>query len=356
VISPLPGAQRLGPIDLVRGAGVLMVAGAHLTLHDPRLSAGFLSFYGLTKIALELFFALSGFLMLYTWDARAQKKASYRGFYVRRFFRIMPLWWLVISFYVWWRGFGLDVWALNVTFLFGFVSFVPRFIPLALSWSLFVEEVFYLIFPLLLNAGRRWGLMLLYVALRVLAWAIRNYAGEIDPLLVQNNYHLRSPLTNLYCFALGMLFYELWKSKSASWEVKDQRWWVWPLCFGVLATQALWSIWPRDIVILAVLFAAFMPGRALVPRVITQVVSWIGVRCYFVYLVHTIFFRLTTPLRHWILAQEQWGTSYDTLIHLYLLCALMGICALAEISYRFFESPLNRLGARLAARFETVKN
>jgi len=138
----------------MRAAAILSVVGAHaLKVFYPHcLQIGLLGhggFYGV-----ELFFVLSGFLIgqIMIRLGPGLGEASTLGvFYVRRWFRTLPLFWLFVAVNVWleWRfnhrslepGEIFEHAFFLRTFAANHISFIPE------SFSLAIEEWFYLLFP-----------------------------------------------------------------------------------------------------------------------------------------------------------------------------------------------------------------
>ena len=160
--APLPPtAFRLGyrpALDGLRGVFILLVLGFHLNL--PWLRGGFLGVDG--------FFVLSGFLIttLLLTEWRAAGALRLRAFYLRRALRLLPALYVLLLLYAAgtalfltgerahnnWVGIGAAfVYVSNWV-----VAFDPQRNLLALgmlfvTWSLAIEEQFYLIWPPLLR-------------------------------------------------------------------------------------------------------------------------------------------------------------------------------------------------------------
>ncbi|MBJ8345433.1 acyltransferase [Antrihabitans sp. YC2-6] len=118
-------------------------------------------------IGVQLFFVLSGFLIT-TLALREESRfgrISLRNFYVRRVFRIMPVYFVLLGLtvFVWVvRGkfFGTPLQAAFPDYLLFWNEFVANN-PFGHSWSLGIEQKFYFVWPLLafglLAAGGRAG-------------------------------------------------------------------------------------------------------------------------------------------------------------------------------------------------------
>lgn len=154
-----PTPARVPALDGLRAVAMLLVLGYHLG--------------GLTKFAggwvsMDVFFALSGFLItsLLVGEQHRTGTVSLRRFYVRRFRRLGPALVVILSavmVWAWMRG-GVETcstlrreavstllyvanWNLIVTDRSYFASFQES--PLLHTWSLALEEQFYVVWPLL---------------------------------------------------------------------------------------------------------------------------------------------------------------------------------------------------------------
>src|SRR5256714_7587071 len=182
-MKPVHSGARVFGLDLLRAAAILMVIGAHafvvLYPHfgEPLGFFGHGGFYGV-----ELFFVLSGFLIgqiLIGTGADLARAGNIAFFYTRRWFRTLPLFFLfLIINIVFERLFRAH--AVNVReglshglFLRNVTGFHMTFFPE--SWSLAIEEWFYLLFPAALWLGlkftKRFGAVFLAAAFTFLAFS-----------------------------------------------------------------------------------------------------------------------------------------------------------------------------------------
>ncbi|SDW50773.1 Peptidoglycan/LPS O-acetylase OafA/YrhL, contains acyltransferase and SGNH-hydrolase domains [Amycolatopsis xylanica] len=108
-------------------------------------------------IAVHLFFVLSGFLIT-TLSLREEDRSgrvSLRAFWVRRVFRIMPVYYTVLALTAVFVVIGGQYWssrlgdAMPLYLVFG-NELVDYNTPLGMSWTLGVEEKFYFVWPALL--------------------------------------------------------------------------------------------------------------------------------------------------------------------------------------------------------------
>jgi len=153
-IQTLKPGRRFDALDGVRALAVLFVFGFHVDM--PLFRGGFLG--------VDMFFALSGYLitMLLLREFRATDRVWLGGFYMRRFLRLMPAVVVLIVVAVpaaKLAGIGSPLRDGLATLLylmdvFGAHSFDHGGV-LAHTWSLAVEEQFYLLWPALLIVGLR---------------------------------------------------------------------------------------------------------------------------------------------------------------------------------------------------------
>src|SRR5439155_22302542 len=156
-------SPRLFGLDFLRALAIAGVVVAHgfgfMMGHLPWWFGliGHCGFYGV-----ELFFALSGFLigslLIRLGPALAQPDRLVT-FYIRRWFRTLPLFWLFIGFQIL-LELGLRQRHLSYSEIVQHAFFLRNFNTLKItffpeSWSLAVEEWFYLLFPALLWLGLR---------------------------------------------------------------------------------------------------------------------------------------------------------------------------------------------------------
>jgi peptidoglycan/LPS O-acetylase OafA/YrhL len=162
-LAPPPGNPAFPLVDACRGAACIAVVIGHGLEHKGTGAAVDLG-EGLT-VAVQVFFALSGFLLLRPYlaaHAAGRSGPRLRDYLQRRALRILPGYWcaLAISSLVvgsaldpgafgghWWMYFGLvQVYSLR-----------HIYDGIAVAWTLCVEVSFYLLLPVLVAAAARLG-------------------------------------------------------------------------------------------------------------------------------------------------------------------------------------------------------
>jgi peptidoglycan/LPS O-acetylase OafA/YrhL len=148
--------KRYAYIDAMRGYTILLVIAVHSSQYFNDLSDTVRTLADQGARRVQLFFVASPMTLGMSWQARHDGVAP---FYIRRFFRIAPMYYLSIPLFLWVRGFGPSIYApdgigwrhvaMAATFTHGLMpdtitSVVPG------SWSIADEMMFYALLPLLM--------------------------------------------------------------------------------------------------------------------------------------------------------------------------------------------------------------
>jgi peptidoglycan/LPS O-acetylase OafA/YrhL len=173
-VSSVPASDKkhIPQLDGLRAFAILPVLLAHSYRDYPSLPMAWLGPAG--WVGVDLFFVLSGFLITRILLQTRGSAHFFRDFYARRGLRIWPLYYLVLAFMFLanphWRlveparagSFWLFAFYLQ-NFVYGTVA--PM--PLAVTWSLAIEEHFYLLWPLLVARFERKALVRILLTLIV---------------------------------------------------------------------------------------------------------------------------------------------------------------------------------------------
>lgn len=153
-MSPHAKPIRLHSLDGLRAVSILLVLVGHLagTVNAPVVLA---PLHNLGNFGVKIFFVISGFLitLLLLDELRARGRIDMRCFYLRRCFRIFPAFYFFIACVMIAHAGGyLDLYPGDLlhaaTFTMNYHH--DRAWALNHTWSLAVEEQFYLLWPLLL--------------------------------------------------------------------------------------------------------------------------------------------------------------------------------------------------------------
>jgi peptidoglycan/LPS O-acetylase OafA/YrhL len=152
----LADARRFG-LDAWRALAILLVLAGHASFFFLPLTRELDAWYGLAFLGVELFFVLSGFLIggILIGEFRSGS-FRLRQFWTRRWLRTLPNYFLFLALNIVLYRVMYGVWPQFGLFLIFLQNFAWPHPPwFSEAWSLSVEELFYLIAPLMvLVAGR----------------------------------------------------------------------------------------------------------------------------------------------------------------------------------------------------------
>lgn len=297
--TPTPMTGRRIELDFIRGVAILLVMGSHyafMTTNSWAIDAVSAYLKSNGGIGVNLFFALSGYLVGGLLMAELQRTGQVNAtrFLVRRAFKIWPpLYFLVLVHIVIGRH-PIESFAwqnlLHVQNYFG-TSLAP-------TWSLAVEEHFYIFLALVLSllATRApkaiMGVMAAVALLSFLARWMAVDAGQLDAAFRQTQFRMDSLLYGVILAAVQRFHPTTFK------RLEDQRWLLLALSSVAFIVAELLNQDPAlerivgyaaqgiSFCALIVLICKYSGGmtRSLWYRGI----AWIGVYSYGIYLWHTV--------------------------------------------------------------------
>ncbi|QJF50346.1 acyltransferase family protein [Roseobacter ponti] len=304
-------------------------------------------------LGVDFFFVLSGFLIttLLLREEDQNGRFSLRGFYWRRFLRIVPVYFLVVTliavFFIGVKGRTGYLELLPFYYLF-LSNFLASDIPmLAPTWSLSVEEQYYLVWPLLLLlTPRRFilpvlaGLIVLNVVavtggLRVIG--IRPI--KIDPLVIRMFTATYAPI--LIGSGLAVILHNK-AGFDALARVFGSRFAA-PVAFLLLPVlihflPADLTGWPN--LVLHFYMAACLTSiviredHLLRPFFVFRPVARVGEISYGIYLYHLIALHITVSYLSAGIRLDGW-----LIFVTYSLVAIL----ISELSFRYYETPFLNL-------------
>src|SRR5580692_8995723 len=178
--------KKIPQLDAVRGLAVLLVL-LHNTDVYPSLHLGLIAGNG--WMGVDLFFVLSGFLITGILLDTKQSERYFQNFYARRCLRIWPLYYSALLFmfvivpllrpseaHAIFGARSSPWWAYPL-FLHNFLVPIPSSATglLGVTWSLAVEEQFYLVWPLVVRFCTEAQLRRIAIAVICLSPALRFY-------------------------------------------------------------------------------------------------------------------------------------------------------------------------------------
>ncbi|HXC16590.1 MAG TPA: acyltransferase [Holophagaceae bacterium] len=364
-----PPAPELDPtsrnhgIDLLRGLSILLVVLHHIGLRIPlkkTLLGGFLPGPLLSALnwngyeAVFIFFVISGFLItgntLKRW--RTLPRVDIKAFYARRFARIVPCLVALVAvlsalhlvgagdYVIHREGQSLPraifaAFGLHLNWYEGMKGYLPG--GWDVLWSLSIEEVFYIGFPIVCLLTRRTWVLVPILALLALSLPWTHAALKGNEIWQEKAY-----LPGMSAIAIGVmgaLAAERWRAPSP-WQIRVL---AWAGATGLLATlvagAAVWHLL-RDGYLLLLCFSALAlclafakrPPRAV--RGLGWLRSW-GRLSYEIYLTHM--FVVFGIVRLFCARGGDLRTGFLWYIPTVILCWLLGLAV-----ERFVSTPCER--------------
>jgi peptidoglycan/LPS O-acetylase OafA/YrhL len=347
-------------LDGLRFFAVMAVVVAHNW--DPTLTGWLLDRVNLGGLGVGLFFVLSGFLITgillqgrQDGPAPPNRLWFMRQFYVRRFLRIFPIYYLVLI--------GITILGSErsevLPWLYTYTTNIYIwhhliFLRFSHFWTLAVEEQFYLLWPLLLLfLPRRWLVPTLIVLISVapLYRLYATYRYPADASLAGSFTSGTLTLGHLDSLGLGALLAIAFQARGDRVRATLTRI-VLPLGLAIYLTVLALSHYRIDdramlaldktgaaLAFCSLVGVASIGLRGLSGRVLEYgPIVYLGKISYGIYIFH-----LLVPLIAFAWFAKHLGIDYSNRGFINFLATSAATIAVAALSWQFFEAPINRL-------------
>lgn len=369
--------SRLPELDGIRGVAIFLVLIWHYIALGVAIDPGsrlFRIVFYLRQAwcGVDLFFVLSGFLIGgILIDARNSKR-FFETFYIRRVFRILPLYFLVLlTFYL---GEYLTQRNLGAAVRYAFDEKGPMWVYwllvqniwssatgqwgshwLGVTWSLAIEEQFYITLPLLIR----------FTPKRILPWIISGLVVMAPVLRSLLYYHYQFGQFAGYwlmpcrtdALGLGVLLAILIRSERGWRRFVEFKLFIWGL-FAVACAGFVWldihgagvgteSMATYGHSVLAILFASLIAMMLISPRgwicsaMRFRPLCFLGVIAYGVYLLHYPILALVHGL--FLGGHPNIQTPISALVTFF---AFILVLIVSSLSWKLLEKPLVSFGHR----------
>jgi peptidoglycan/LPS O-acetylase OafA/YrhL len=370
--------NHIGFLDGCRGLSAFWVLVAHCSIwggwngwHIPG-----------PKAAVDVFIFVSGFLMVHQFVAREQREpaANWNAmlrFWIRRFFRIAPLFYLVLiavflfgpwlkEGYLTLRQANAEAWAADVMYdparidytktnFFMHVSFLFGLFPqyafstLLPDWSIALEMQFYAAFPFLMWLFRKHGFLNSAVAVVVLTLLIRKYVMHL-PSLVPGASFFPEPSflpLKLLLFLVGMLVAEAMRSRGQEWRHSVP---LLALAFVIAAHESFCVTAATSVAVILLSGSTSSISKFTNALLANRFTRFLADTSYSVYLIHGFFISLVGG---WLYSIPSFAALPGSMrVPLLTMVTVAGSYSVGWFLFHFVESPGIRLGSAIIRRLE----
>lgn len=352
------GNTRIRELDGIRGLAILMVVLWHYVGCQVS-GTGFVSRMlghstSLLWSGVDMFFVLSGFLIGGILLKSKNSKHYFKTFYIRRITRIFPLCYLLIFLYLLFVFAGIEgnfPWLTESLMpLWSYAAFTQNYFMgelgtyggnwFAITWSLAIEEQFYLLLPLViyLVTDKRLPLMLIAAILLApcLRFAIHNFHSSVSLFCRMDSLLMGV----LLAFAYATEKYNKWIMLN-----KNKMY----ALFGLLLSGfflmhfkrlgPLTGTWLAFTYAFLILIAVFFKENRISAFLRNQWLGRLGTISYGVYIFHQL---VSGLLHQLILNQSPQITSF----YAFLVTVLSFVITIiiSVLSSHYYETPILKLG------------
>lgn len=351
--------SRLDFIDALRGLAATMVIWFHSVQQAKGNLPGWIHEINLQGArGVQLFYLISAYTLFLTLSTRREKgDTSNFGFFVRRFFRIAPLFYCALIFYLWLYGLAPrtatgnhPISTLNIISNFLFLNglnpyWINSIVPV--GWSVAVEMNFYLMVPVLFLFINNLKRSIWFAALATFFSVVISYIFIAYPLVssphVWDEFRFQWIGNQIPVFALGIvLFHFIDLVKANAWPLLNNSKFQKIILFGsILALFILpWArnpylpvhiLYGVDFLLLTLALSMY-PSKVIVNRVLI----FLGKISYSLYLLHVIGIRIVLRDLDWLIAPQ---SNLINQLFIYPTMVLGITTLMSYFAYRLIEIP-----------------
>jgi exopolysaccharide production protein ExoZ len=366
VAAAPPAHLKLDSLQALRGIAAMMVVVYHTgtlyAVHTGQVLMGNVMRAGFAGV--DVFFVLSGLVIFWVHGRDIGQPQQAGRFVVKRAFRLLPVYWVVVGLKLLKDPSALSGGALLATLLL-----LPTATPfINVSWTLSYELVFYFLFFLVIVLPRGWPSLLPLASMAMLAllptpdvganafvgyllrfifnphlaeflfgvavgWALRRYGAPSVKICAG------LALVGLLAFLAAAAVGTVW-SMSLTTQAGFTAYEVAELHSNAIFTHAVWWLGLPAALVIAGVVGLELQGRLRMPW--RGPLVWVGDLSYSLYLTHGF---VVHGLLSWAFFRSV-ATDHPAV----LLLAWLGTLLLARVFYQFIEVPAMELGRRLTAK------
>ena len=315
-----------------------------------------------------LFYIASAFTLFLSFKSRSQKEASpVRNFFIRRFFRIAPMYYIAIIYYLFQNGLGpsyflgdqTHITPLNIASNFLFQhGFYPYWINSIVpgGWSIAVEMTFYAILPFLFsrikNLNQAFNFVIISIVIRTVINMFFISHMLINDVTLWNNYLYFYFPNQLPVFALGIMTYFIICEEGSIQNLSGKA----LLMFSGIALLQLGTGhngFFSNIIFYGMAFSmlciALSRYRFII--IVNPVLIYIGQLSFSIYLVHFAVLKLLVKINF----INYFNNGILNYACRYVIVVILSTL-ISAVFYKFIEVPFQNIGKRIIKKLENKNN
>lgn len=320
-------------INSARGIAILMVIIVHISQLYHFKNSNIKLLFDYCQMGVQLFFIASAYTLCLSAEKRKDEYFQISNFYIRRFFRIFPIYYFGIIVYFFLNYYLKDIHNYTFRNLFANITFIHGIIPSANNtivpggWSIGTEMLFYLMFPFV-HKFILSNFLILKTMLLISGFYLIIIAVQSN--MTNNSFAYFNIIVQMPVFITGILYYKYEKKLSLLSAI---------MLFCVFTFISLY-LWRIDMF----LFVPFISGISfcglikILEKTIfdLKLLQKLGVVSYSLYITHFILaFYIFKP------------TENIVLFAIYILMTIFICYPFALFLEKYLELPFIRMGNRI---------
>jgi peptidoglycan/LPS O-acetylase OafA/YrhL len=375
--APPESVKHYAYLDSLRGVAFLGVMAVHTNWRVAGVPAWCKQLFMFGNYGVQLFFVLSALTLCMSMQGRSRVENNPNvSFAIRRFFRIAPMYWIALVFYLFFFGTNATSFAPNgigLTQILTNLFFIHGWYPTTINsvvpggWSIAVEMNFYLLFPMLFLLLRNVKRAVIAMAIGVpssilISVAVYHWMGtgmsDISSDLAHSFTYYWLPrqfAVFLFGFALFHLLNEDGNKMMQRFrQPGDIRILLLGLALLVLAVL-LSPLLPVAYLFFSMVFVVLILGLSIYPAklIVNPLIRYTGTVSYSAYLVHFAVIQIVASMSNEFLQSATSSEGAVLRLALYYVVCWGLTLVVATATYKLIELPSQRVGKRLISRLQS---
>ncbi len=337
-------------LHVLRGLAATVTILFHLRFMGPGLKVHYLTVVEQLGVGVTLFFILSCFSLFHSTRSKMKYPNWLAGYVLRRFYRIFPLFFLMVLFYLlshyilFGKVYSLAEILLNLSVLYQFYPGYQSSIVMA-GWTVGVEVTFYCLFPMLFCVSRSFKFWMTAFVVTLIISII------ISDINLNKSYIYMSFPRQLFVFILGGVIYILARKRSAIGKqlslallfVLLTAWWL--ATKGYFLSYPLFDFFTLKVLVMGTLVYYFHDSDVLFNRF----TKFLGEASYIIYLSHPAVIQILRPV-----LKNIYGFSLpvDFCFVISFLLVFSVVLIVSFFVHKYIEMPIYYYGVKKAIEAE----